>query len=364
MTSDVLDRPVVRMPSFGAGTWLGTPGPLTPAGLRGQVVLVDFWDYTCVNCVRTLPYLRTWHERYADKGLVIIGVHAPEFKFAQDPGQITAAIADFRLPYPVLIDNEYETWQRFANRAWPTKYLVDDRGYIRLKRQGEGDYGAIEAAIQALLRALHPAVNLPDLLPALRPEDAAGAVCYRATPELHAGYGSGGLRGSALGNGDVLAVDRPAFYQLPALPESQPGRFYAAGFWQLTAEALVFTGQSEGKIRLLYEAAGVNAVLSPSSDLVALRLGLLSEAPPLLRVTLDGAPLPVFAAGADIIYDDAGHSLVQLTRPRLYELVRTPDFRRGLLELTVQTPGVALFTFTFVTCVAAATTDSATFQMG
>ena len=137
MSESLLQPRTVRMPHLAAGEWINS-APLTREELRGRVVLIDFWDYTCINCLRTLPYLARWHERYADKGLTVIGIHAPEFKFARSRAQIEAAVAAHNIRYPVLLDNGYENWSRFANKAWPTKYLIDADGYIRYQRQGEG----------------------------------------------------------------------------------------------------------------------------------------------------------------------------------------------------------------------------------
>ena len=155
----LLDRPLVRMPRFGRGRWLNTAHPLTRQSLRGKVVLVDFWDYACINCIRTLPYLKAWHGRYRHKGLVVVGVHAPEFGFGRLEGAVAGAIAEFELPYPVLLDNEYETWERYANKAWPTKHLIDAEGYIRLQRRGEGYYRQVEQGTGA--RADDPSTRHP-----------------------------------------------------------------------------------------------------------------------------------------------------------------------------------------------------------
>jgi thiol-disulfide isomerase/thioredoxin len=176
------------MPHFGRGVWRNTPHALSRESLRGRPVLVDFWDYSCINCIRSLPYLRAWHERYHEHGLVIVGVHTPEFRFGLAQSAVDAAIERFDLPYPVLLDNDEESWQRFANRAWPTRYLIDAGGYIRLRRQGEGYYQEIEAAIQELLQAQNPAFRLPPLLEPLHETDQPGAACYPATPELYVGY--------------------------------------------------------------------------------------------------------------------------------------------------------------------------------
>ena len=362
-----LERPIVHMPHLGEGDWLNTPRPLTSRSLRGRVLLVDFWDYSCLNCVRTVPYLKAWHRRYHDKGLTILGVHAPEFRFGRSHGEVAAAVAEFDLPYPILLDNYYQTWNRFANKAWPTKYLIDDVGYIRLQRQGEGHYREIERAIQLLLHQRDPSVSLPDLLPPMRPEDAPGAVCYRTTPELYAGYRGGGLYGSALGNPEGYVADSPMHYAMPAPAEREAGRFFLEGFWKGEPEALVFAGREEGRVLLRYRAAGVNAVLSPSSDPVEVMLDLRpTDAKPLVEVLLDGRPLPADHAGEDVHFDGEGRSLITVKRPRMYRLVRQPDFSLHRLELIFRASGMALYSFTFNSCVAPAEDEApgVTYRVG
>jgi thiol-disulfide isomerase/thioredoxin len=337
----------VHMPEFASGDWLNIEHPLTKDDLRGRVVLVDFWDYTCINCIRSLPYVISWHDRYADLGLTVIGVHAPEFAFARTRQVVEAAIRQYQIKYPVLLDNDYQTWDRFANRAWPTHYVVDAEGYIRHKRQGEGHYQETEYAIQEALRQRDPSVTLPEVLPPLRPEDAPGAVCYRATPELYAGYQRG-----ALGNREGYVANSPIVYQMPPSFERREGSFYAGGIWRSGPEYMAFAGRDGGQIALPYRAAGVNAVLSPSADLVEVLLNLRrDDAPPLVEIQLDGAPLPPLTAGADVIYDAQGRSLVYVDRPRLYELVRSPSFEKHELTLTFHATGLALYSFTFTSCV-------------
>jgi len=337
----------VRMPEFAPGEWLNIEHPLTKKDLLGRVVLVDFWDYTCINCLRSLPYVISWHERYADLGLTVIGVHAPEFAFARTRQAVEAAIQEYQIRYPVLLDNDYQTWDRFANRAWPTHYVVDSEGYIRHRRQGEGRYQETEYAIQEALRQRDPAVILPEVLPPLRPEDAPGAACYPATPELYAGYQRG-----ALGNREGYAAGSPIVYQMPPSFERREGYFYAGGIWRSGPEHMAFAGQDGGQIIVPYRAAGVNVVLSPSADPVEVLLNLRpSESPPLVEVHLDGAPLSKLAAGADIVYDAQGRSLIYVERPRLYELVRCPGFEAHELALTFHATGLALYSFTFTSCV-------------
>ncbi len=346
MDGELLDPRVVRMPDFAPGAWLGVDQAPTRELLRGQVVLVDFWDYTCINCIRSLPYVTSWQRRYADRGLAVIGVHAPEFRFAQVRQQVEEAMRAYDIGFPVLLDNDYQTWDRFAVRAWPTKALIDAEGYVRYRVQGEGSYHETERAIQAALRLRDPDAALPDEpLPLLRPEDAPGAVCYRSTPELYAGYERG-----SLGNRSGYAVDNPVVYEMPA-ERPEPG-FYADGIWRAGRESFAFAGQSGGQIALPYHAVGVNAVLSPTADPVEVALNLRpSEADPVVEVWQDGQPLTPLNAGDDILYDDGGLSYALVERPRMYELVRNPAHEAHELILVFRATGLALYAFTFTSCV-------------
>lgn len=351
MNDSLLEPRIIRLPEFAPGDWLNTPQPLSKRGLHGRIALIDFWDYSCVNCIRTLPYLVRWHERYAAHGLVIIGIHSPEFAFGQIRQQVETAVTHHHIPYPILLDNGYQNWERFANKAWPTKYLADPDGYIRYRQQGEGHYQQTERAIQLLLRQHSPGLTLPDPLPPLREEDAPGAVCYRPTPELYAGYQGGGLFGGALGNPTGYLPDTAVFYELPPPTERQPGQFYAEGAWQAWPEALAYAGQAGGKIVLPYQAATVNAVLSPTADPVALRLGLTAGPGGRVLVQQDGRYLNSSNTSRDVHITADGVSLVHVERPRMMQLVRNPHYEQHELTLTFQTPKLALYTFTFTTCI-------------
>lgn len=344
-----------RMPDFAPGEWINTPGPLARESLRGQVILVDFWNYTSANCIRSLPYVTSWHSRYADLGLTVIGVHTPEFSFARTRVQVEAAMAEFGIRYPVLIDNDYQTWHRYTDRAWPVRYLIDHEGTISYWRQGEGAYQETEQAIQAALQQHSRHIALPRLLSPLRQEDAPGAVCYSPPPELHAGFGHG-----ALGNPQGYAEGSPVVYETPHPAQRHEGAFYAAGIWRAERECLVFAGQNGGQIILPYRAAGVSAVLSPSADPVELLLDLppgsdrgiqARGAQPIIEVRQDGEFLTAANAGADVEYQDDGVSAVYVRRPRTVELVRNPGFEEHELALTFRANGLALYTFTFATCV-------------
>lgn len=353
MSDGLLDSRIIRMPEFAPGKWLNIDRPLTREQLHGRVVLVDFWDYSCINCLRTLPYLTRWHDRYADKGLTIVGVHSPEFKFAHLQAQVESALTEYHIQYPVLLDNNFETWSRFANKAWPTKYLIDAQGYIRFKRQGEGYYRDTEQAIQTLLRQLDPNVSLPTLLPPLRQEDAPGAVCFRPTPELYAGFQGGGLFGGALGNSEGYVPHNPVFYQLPDAEVREAGRFYVDGVWRAGPEALSYAGQGGGKLVLPYQAATVNGVFSPSADPVEMMLNLWpTKVDPVIEVRQDGHFLTETISGTDVLFKEDGTSFIRVTRPRMYELVRNTYYEWHELELTFRAFGLALYTFTFTTCLA------------
>jgi thiol-disulfide isomerase/thioredoxin len=333
----LLQERIIRAPRLGAGMWLNSDQPLTMAGLRGQAVLIDIWEYSCINCLRTLPYLREWHRRYAHQGLTIIGVHTPEFAFGRERQQIEAAVAELDIRYPVLLDNNYETWDAFANRFWPAKYLIDQQGYIRYSRYGEGGYGDFERAIQTVLLQDNPDLELPPLMQPIRDEDVPGAVCYRPTPELHAG-----LQRGALGNPEGYARGVPMFYRMP--PQRPHGAFYVEGAWQAGHEYLSYQGQAEGLIHLPYEAVEVNAVLTPHVDTVERMIHPQTVS---VEVWQDERPLSDANRGVDVTPE--GRALVD--RPRMYNLVRNPGFEQHELTLRVKTRGFALYAFSFTGCV-------------
>src|SRR3954471_18051209 len=295
-----IDKGRVRVPEIGR-VWLNSP-PLNMRQLRGRAVLVDFWDYTCVNCIRTLPYVQAWHERYKDLGLTVIGVHTPEFTFAQYESNVERGVREFGLTYPIVIDSNFELFKLFANRAWPSKYLIDKDGYLRYMHMGEGGYAEAESIIQELLREIQPAVSLPEIMPPVRCEDQPGAVCYVATPELYLGH-----RRGRIGNEGGFVEDRTADYTFAAEPNENV--FYADGRWHSSAEYFEAAGDGHDRIVIKYEAASVNLVLSsnrtPSGE---------------LSIRQDGQPLTSVNATSETRYRD-GQSYVLVERPRMYALV-------------------------------------------
>ena len=337
----------VHAPEFAPGEWLNTPYPLRMADLRGYAVLVDIWDFTCLNCLRTLPYLTAWHRAYHPLGARFVGVHTPEFEFAKDKRQVAAALRRHQIDYPVVLDNDQQIWDSFANRYWPTVYLIDAHGYVRYQHSGEGGYAETEAVLLDLTREAAEArgeaggLTWPPPVGALREEDETGAVCYRTTPELHAGYHRG-----ALGNPEgYLPRALPAIYRLPR--ERLDGYFYADGTWQAGEEWLALAGE-HGSLVLPYHAATANAVLAASADPVDLLLDL--KPPITVRVTQDGQPLDTLTAGADVVVA-GGQSVLVVDAPRMYQIARNPDARQHELRLEVPARGLAVYAWSFSSCV-------------
>ncbi|HYG62032.1 MAG TPA: redoxin domain-containing protein [Thermoanaerobaculia bacterium] len=317
----------LRAPGLAPGVWVQGPQVSLKSG---AVTLVDFWESTCVNCLRTLPYLRAWHERYSPRGLVIVGVHTPEFEVTADPAVVAAAVAAEAIPYPVLLDAGRATWQLFANKYWPAKYLIDARGYLRYEHAGEGAYGETEEWIQRLLREAGDTAPMPALLEPVREVDRPGAVCQPATREAHLGWHRGRLL-AAEGYRPGEEV-RHAAREEPA----PPGLFTARGLWLHEAEYLEAREPGAG-LELVCDAAEVNLVLAPP-------VGETAE----LEIEAGGAPVAVEERGADLVARD-GRTFAVWDRPRMVRLVDSPDFRRRHLRLRFLRPGARAYAFSFGT---------------
>ncbi len=325
-----VEKGQVRAPEIGR-IWLNSP-PLSFHQLRGRAVLVDFWDYTCLNCIRTLPYVKAWHEIYRDKGLTVIGVHTPEFTFAQYESNVERGIREFGLTYPIVVDSNREIWKAFANRYWPTKYLLDKDGYLRFGHFGEGGYGECEQAIQELLRELDPEMKLPDIMIPLREEDHPGAVCYRPSGELYLGN-----RRGRIGNESGFKEDQIADYDFAG--ETEENYFYANGSWASTAEYFEAAGDGPHSLKLRYEASSVNLVMAAPR-------GNTAE----VRLLQDGKPLSTDQAAKDTRFRVPGESYVVVDSARMYALLDNHAFAEHELEL-ICSVGVAAFAFTFTACV-------------
>jgi cytochrome c biogenesis protein CcdA/thiol-disulfide isomerase/thioredoxin len=279
--------------------WINSK-PLTPGDLRGKVVLVDFWTYSCINCLRTLPYLESWDARYRSKGLVIIGVHTPEFGFEHDLGNVRDAVRRLHVRYPVALDNAYGTWKAYANNYWPAHYLVDQQGNVREVHIGEGDYDETEHHIRQLLAA-GTAGTLPKAVP--EPDRTPREM---RTPESYLGY----LRIENYA-GSPLRTDRTATYRFPSALDLDA--FAYAGTWTVEGERIV--AGNDARLRLHFTAEKVHLVLGGRGS---------------LKVKLDGKALRT----------------VRVTSDRLYTLASLPRPRDGVLDLRFS-PGVSAYAFTF-----------------
>lgn len=250
-----LRLPRLRGPQESAESadWLQGP-PVTMEFARGAVVLVDFWEATCIHCLRTLPYLVEWHARYRDRGLLIVGVHTPEFEATRGDRAARRVVEDFGISYPVLLDDDRDTWERFANHYWPAKYVADARGYLRWEHVGEGAYAETERFLQKLLREAGDTDPMPEVVDPVRPEDAPGAVCFRSTPEVHLGHHRGRLLSTeGWRPGEVVEHDGTLREPLA------PGAFGARGAFLHEAE-YIEAREAGAEIELVCEAAGVYLV--------------------------------------------------------------------------------------------------------
>ncbi|WP_186197029.1 cytochrome c biogenesis protein DipZ [Burkholderia gladioli] len=317
-------------PSLASATeWLNSP-PLTNASLRGKVVLVDFWTYSCINCLRTLPYVKAWARKYRNDGLVVIGVHAPEFAFERDIGNVKKATHDLGVTYPVAIDNGYSIWRAFNNEYWPAHYFIDAQGRVRYHHFGEGDYVQSERAIQQLLvEAGHPdAAQVPLGIdgPAASGAQAAADNADMRSPETYVGY----ARAENFSSPGGQLHDREHDYAAPA----QPGLddWGLAGAWSV-AEQQATLAKPGGRIVYRFHARDLHLVLGPGKN----------GAPVRFRVTIDGTA-PGASHGADVNADGVG----TVTGQRLYQLIRqSGPIVDHTFSIEFLDPGVQAFAFTF-----------------
>jgi thiol-disulfide isomerase/thioredoxin len=315
-----------RMPSLdGATGWLNSP-PLTTEGLRGRVVAVDFWTYTCINWLRTAPFLRAWADAYRDAGLVVLGVHTPEFPFERDAGNVRRATTDMQITYPVALDSGYAVWTAFANMYWPALYLVDASGAIRHHHFGEGGYAESEQTIRDLLTEAG-AGTLPDPVTV----EARGIEVGADWATLRSGENYlGAERTDHFASPERVAVGTSSGYSAP--PRLAGDQWALAGAWTVLSDA-VELDEPGGRIACRFTARDVNLVLAPPAG----------TGPVSFTVRVDGQP-PGPDAGADVDRDGGG----VLAEPRLYQLVRQAGPIAGrTVEITFARPGVRAYAFTF-----------------
>lgn len=332
----------VKMPSLPelpATDWLNASPDIVDS-LRGKVVLVDFWDYTCVNCIRTLPYLKEWYKRYAKDGLVIIGIHSPEFLFARKRANLEKAVEQFGLKYPIVMDNNFALWREFGNQSWPEEYLFNRRGILCYVHVGEGEYGNSEQMIRKLLRKGNHKLKFPPLMRPLRPTDVPGAVCYLPTSETYLGYKRGHI-----GNSQGYTDDRIADYRPPK--SIKKNRFYLVGKWKVRGQYARYAGEEAGgKILLNYAAASVNLVLR--SDFKSLSPDE-KRGPVRVYVYLDSLPVPIRDRPAGMRMNRLGKTFFTVTNPGMYDLVKCRKYGRHILTLVPSSDALAAYSFTFGT---------------
>ncbi|MBP63011.1 MAG: hypothetical protein CMJ62_15935 [Planctomycetaceae bacterium] len=330
----------------GIVAWVNSE-PLSIADLRGKVVLVDFWTYTCINCIRTMPFLKQWYSKYQDDGLVIVGVHSPEFEFEKDLDNVVKATQDYSIDWPVALDNNFVTWRGYSNRFWPAKYLIDKDGVVRYTHFGEGQYGETEEKIRELL--VEAGADFSQDIAAL-PVDPTIDPAYRSnrnaevTRELYAGYERG--RSDVLYGRGGYVVQRDYYNDINSVikleepDELEPHAVYFNGDWVVGPESAKHGRMSmdyEDYLSLVYSARSVNAVLTSDSG-----------EPYKVEVTVGGEYLTDDNKGVDVIIGDDGESYVLVTEPRLYNVLENPSYvRRETLKMASDSPDFGLFAFTF-----------------
>lgn len=308
--------PSVNAPGFPSNlTWLNSK-TLTMEELKGRVVLIDFWTYSCINCQRTLPYLKKWWDKYSDSGLVIIGVHFPEFGFEKDLKNVKEALKKYDVDWPIVLDNDMQVWQSYANHYWPAKYLINHQGKIIYTHFGEGNYIETELKIQSALKDAGFKVSDQMVSGSEQSFFESGQ-----TPELYLGS----LRGRV--------------ENIPTDISIQPDQIYSLGKWKQEKEYLQHareTNDLDDLIILSYKAKGVYLVMESEDGL-----------PLKVYITLDGVGLSSENAGKDVEFDKEGRSFVEVRFSTLYNLISTQTFGGHTLRLSTLSDKLRLFAFTF-----------------
>jgi thiol-disulfide isomerase/thioredoxin len=299
--------------------------------LKDKVVLVDFWTYSCINCIRTIPHLNEWYDKYSDKGLVIVGIHTPEFEFEKNSDNVKSAVQKFGIKYPVLQDNDKETWNEYENRYWPRKYLIDDEGYIRYDHIGEGAYNETEKVIQALLseRAAHLGIKNINLNKSqnvdsdLRLESQEVNFSKIKSPELYFGYE---FARSPLGNIEGFKSNQIVSYNLLENSEIKPNQIYLEGKWKNNPDHMELQSNN-GSIILKYNSKSVNIVAGGNGNFTVIQDGKLIT--------------------SDLSKDESSDGIFMIDKQRLYNLVTNKDYGEHTIEIDVKGQGFQIYTFTF-----------------
>ena len=318
----------------GITRWLNSE-PLTLEEMRGRVVLVDFWTYSCINCQRTLPYLRGWNDQYSSKGLTIVGVHTPEFEFEKVESNVRQAVVREGIAWPVAMDNDFGTWRAYQTQWWPHKFLIDHKGVIRHQQLGEGGYQEMELQIRNLL--IEAGYDLPDIpVGGVDVVKRPGATTW----EVYAGLGWSPRK--YLGNDRKdSSISGPAGEPIRFIDPGhrEDSRFYLHGVWTLNEQSVRHGRRTEGfedYIAIQYREASVSVVLQPDG-----------REPLNVEVTLDLEPVPDAMRGDDILVDSEGRTFLVVDTPRLYSIIRSSLVDTHELRLSVASPDLSLYNFTF-----------------
>jgi thiol-disulfide isomerase/thioredoxin len=311
----------------GIEEWVNRASPMTISQQRGKVVIVDFWTYSCINCLRTIPYLNDWHTKYHDSGLVVIGIHTPEFAFEKELVRVKSAVETLKIKYPVGLDNQNKTWDAFGNHYWPHKYFFGSDGTLRYEVVGEGRYEESEEKIRELLSEAGVEVKKGGIKGEVR-ED----VEYQKikTPEIFFGTFHGGF----IGNPKGILSDPNKEYRIP--DHLEENAFYLSGRWKINEQYALHTDRSRGEIRLQYEAKSVNWVAGSNQKEVW------------VEVMLDHRYLSPEEAGEDVLIDSQGRSKVLISQKRLYRIIHNrAGYGRHLLSLSISDSDIECYSFTF-----------------
>jgi thiol-disulfide isomerase/thioredoxin len=325
-----------KAPEFDKVTGYVNTKPINLSDLKGKVVLVDFWTYSCINCIRTLPYLVDWNEKYADKGLVIVGVHTPEFEFEKNIDNVKAAVKKFGIKYPVIQDNDKGTWNAYENQYWPQKYIVDNEGFIRYDHIGEGGYAETEKIIQSLLQERAAQLGLDSGLPSTNnntvtekttiPENVQSVDFSKIySPELYFGYQ---FARAPLGNPEGFKPDQIVDYSFADIDSGiKPNVIYLQGTWKNNADNMELQSET-GRIALVYSARAVNIVAGGKGD---------------VSVSEDGDMLRSKFRGADLSEDGE----FTINGQRLYNLSMHDEYGAHSIVIDIKGKGFQVYTFTF-----------------
>jgi peroxiredoxin len=344
ITEDValtpLRAPAPDFPKPGADvsgtTWMNSQ-PLTLADLRGKVVLIDFWEYTCINCLRTFEQNKTWYKRYHKDGFEIVGVHDPEFDVAYSVDNVREAVKRFGLPYPIVADHWFTIWKSYENDSWPSRFLIDAKGIVRYHRDGEGADADFERAIRKLLLEAHPGMKFPSDETIAAEEDAFGPSCGNPTREMYVGawYDRG-----ILANTEGYHAGKTLHYNLPE--KIADGRAAVSGPWETDQNGMIYRGKSQepgahaDRLEMRYHARELYAVMNVAR-------GKASR----LYIEQDGKDLAATDKGVDVKFDEQGHSYIDANASRMYYLVANPSLGSHAVTLIPTAPGLTVNSFTF-----------------